>query len=744
MTESQDCTTATKNEADSVRFFVHGMHCAGCVARVENALNEVAGISEPAVNLSTHEVRVRWSGPAAIRDAATGLTQAIEKLGFELEWPAGQSGDSQRQSISADGPFVSLIAPALLATAVFVLSMSDPLFRGRESVLLVLTTPIVFWYGRSFYSGAWHAARSGYADMNTLIALGTGVAFAVSTLGTILPANLWLGSPPIYFESAAMIIVFVLLGRTLEERARQRTTGAINALLDLRPPTAMRLIGDNDSSAEEVRVDAVRAGDRLLVRPGESVAVDGAVISGQSTVNEAAMTGESLPVEKVPGSRVLGGTVNQSGSFVLEATAVGAATLLSQIVDLVRDAQASKAPVARLADRVSAWFVPAILLIAMVTFIVWLTVGTFEQAFLAAVAVLVIACPCALGLATPTAIMVGVGRGAEQHVLIRSGAALEALASVDTIVLDKTGTLTEGRMAVTALRASAGVTEGELLAVAAAVEQRSEHPIAVAIREKAARDGTPAARIENFAAVPGRGAGAIVDGQQVLVGTNAFLSEHGIESRSLPDDTDKQQTGSRVFVARDSQLLGTLDVTDVVRHEAARTVESLHAIGLNTAVLSGDRRCVVESLAASVGIARCFAEVLPDGKAQVIREMQRSGQRVAMIGDGINDAPALAAADVGIAMGAGTDIAMQSADITLSTSNLNAIVSAVRLSRQTMRTIRQNLFFALIYNCLGIPLAAGLFYPWLGIMLPPMFAAAAMALSSVSVVSNSLRLKRFV
>jgi Cu+-exporting ATPase len=747
MAEPQHCETTAGGEPETIRFLVHGMHCAGCVSRVENALNDVPGASDPAVNLATHEVRVRWDQNSATEDAAASFAPAVEKLGFELEWPSDSNGDitlSNDPAPQSGASLADLILPATLAFAVFALSNVGGYRVHDRSPLLILSGIVVFWHGRSFFSGAWSAARSGFADMNTLIAIGTGVAFGVSALGMLLPRSIWQGKTPIYFESAAMIIVFVLLGRTLEERAKRRTTGAINALLDLRPPAVTRLTGDDDSSGEEVRVEEIRVGDRLLVRPGESIAVDGVVSSGRSTVDEAAMTGESVPVEKTVGSRVLGGTVNQAGSFVFEATAVGGQTLLSQIVDLVRDAQTSKAPVARLADRVSAWFVPIILLIAVATFTGWLLTGTFEQAFLAAVAVLVIACPCALGLATPTAIMVGVGRGAEQHVLIRSGAALEALAGVDTIVFDKTGTLTEGRMAVASLQPAEGVTEDELLAAAAAVEQRSEHPLAVAIRQAADDHGLALPGVDDFAADPGRGASATVDGSRVLVGTRAFLGESGVEFQNATDDAHQAQAMSQVFVARDDRFLGVIGVSDSVRDEAFATIQTLQRLELNTVLLSGDRKAVVEALAGKVGIERCFAEVLPDGKARVIEELQQAGRRVAMIGDGVNDAPALAKADVGIAMGAGTDIAMQTADVTLSTSNLQALVDAVGLSRRTMRTIRQNLFFALVYNCIGIPLAAGLFYPWLGVMLPPMFAAAAMALSSVSVVSNSLRLKRFV
>lgn len=738
-----DDSVPVKTAERRLRFLVHGMHCAGCVTRVEEALAAVPGVSEPRVNLASGEVLVSAATDEPAETLRSRLDAAMKALRYETEWPEREEpgGRTSAGSLSREDfrqRWSRLAVPAVLGIVVAAISMTGAEFPGRDFVRLMLTAPVVFWYGRPFFVGAWSATRAGSADMNTLIAIGSGVAFTVSALGVLLPGELWSGERPVYFDAAAMIVVFVLVGRTLEDRAKRRTASAVDALLDLRPVKALRLTSDDESSYEEVDVGQIDVGDRLLVRPGDRIAVDGRVVSGRSTVDESAMTGESLPVEKSENSRVLGGTVNLTGSFVFEATAVGGQTVLSQIVDLVREAQASRAPVARLADRLSAWFVPVVLMLAAVTGVVWLVVGTVQQSFLATVAVLVIACPCALGLATPTAIMVAVGRGAGLQVLIRSGAALEALAGVDTIVFDKTGTLTEGRMHVVDVRPASETSADELVTLAAAVEERSEHPLAVAIRNEAARRGLEPPVVEDFQAVAGSGVSGHVAGQTVMAGNRSFLQDHGVD---VPEGGEEGH--STVFVAVDGRLLGHVTLGDVPRADAADTIAALHQSGIRTELLSGDNDRVVRGLAESLGISRSHGQVLPHQKADVISRLQEAGHRVAMVGDGINDAPALAQADVGIAMGAGTEIALQTADVTLSTDRLMALDAAVRLSRRTMKTIRQNLFFALVYNCVGIPLAAGLLYPWLGVMLPPMFAAAAMALSSVSVVSNSLRLRRF-
>lgn len=720
---------------NSLRFLVHGMHCAGCVSRVERALTEVDGTVDAAVNLSTHEARVRVSEPVTKDGADDRYRLTIESLGFEFESIALQDerGDGRTNVRFSDSwrSFLILLPPAL---AVFVLSMTGAGFPGVDWLLLVLSAPVVIWGGRGFFAGAWHAARFRTADMNTLIAIGTGIAFAVSTAGVLLPASLWTTTPPLYFESAVMITLFVLFGRMLEERARNRTSAAIDGLLDLKPASARVRRSDGDA---DIPVDDLHVGDIVVVRPGERIPVDGVIVEGQSTVDESTMTGESIPVVRQPGDSVIGATMNQSGSFTFRAERVGQATLLHQIIDLVRDAQTSKAPIARLADRVSAWFVPVILLISGVTFTAWAWLGTYEQAFLASVAVLVIACPCALGLATPTAIMVAVGRAAEHAILVRSGAALETLARIDTVAFDKTGTLTLGRPTVQSVTSTArALTQDDLLSLAAAVESRSEHPLGKAIVDAAQARGLVILQADSFQSESGLGASASVNGRRLLVGSSAFLRRHGIKWGEQKHDA------TIVFVAVDGELAGWIELSDELRPESRQAVADLNALGINCVMITGDNKGAAQTVARKADIDDWHAEVLPHEKLTTIQQYQSSGHVVAMAGDGINDSPALAQADVGIAMGTGTDIAIEAADVTLVRGDLTLIVDAIRLARRTLRTIRQNLFFALIYNVIGVPLAAGALFPFLGLMLPPMFASAAMALSSVCVVTNSLRLRR--
>jgi len=714
------------------------MHCAGCVSRVEQALDAVDGTVSSAVNLATHEARIRIADQNSVDVIQERCRQAIESLGYQFEATADHehsSGESEQTSASEWRSFLILIPPALV---VLVLSMSGAAFPGVDWLLLVLSAPVVIWGGRGFFVGAWQATRHGTADMNTLIAIGTGIAFGVSTAGVLLPASVWASSPPVYFESAVMITVFVLFGRLLEERARRRTSSAIDHLLDLQPTTA------HVQRAEivvELPIDALQVGDVIMVRPGERIPVDGVIVTGQSTIDESSMTGESIPVLRQTGDAVIGATTNQSGSFSFRAERVGDATLLRQIVDLVRDAQTSKAPIARMADTVSAWFVPVILLISVTTFVAWALLGTFEQAFLAAVAVLVIACPCALGLATPTAIMVAVGRGAEKSILIRSGEALEALARTDTIAFDKTGTLTRGQPAVTGIVCAEEFPENELIRLAAAVESRSEHPLADTIVDAARNRALDIPEVTNFESVAGLGATGTVEERNVCVGSATFLRRRGIAVDEFAANATVGQT--LVFVAVNSQVRGRFELADELRAEAQNAISELKSLNLICVMISGDAEPVARSIAQAAGINDVHAEVLPHEKAAVIRQLQSGSHVVAMAGDGINDSPALAQSDVGIALGTGTDIAMEAADVTLARGDLRLVVEAVRLARRTLRTIRQNLFFALVFNSVGIPLAAGVLYPFTGFLLPPMFAAAAMAVSSVSVVTNSLRLKHF-
>jgi Cu+-exporting ATPase len=643
----------------------------------------------------------------------------------------------------------------ILAFMVSELLPSQPLHRllppnAMTWIEFALATPVVLWGGWPFFVRGWASMVNRSLNMFTLIALGVGAAYAFSVVATIAPGVFpesfrVHGQVSVYFEPAAVIVVLVLLGQVLELRARSRTSSAIRGLLGLAPKTARKIAGDG--SEHDIPLEHVHVGDRLRVRPGERIPVDGAVVDGATTVDESMVTGEPIPVEKMPGAAVTGGTVNGTGTVVLEARRVGKDTLLAQIVRMVTEAQRSRAPIQRLADTVSAWFVPAVIAVAIVTFIVWATVGPeprFAHALVNAVAVLIIACPCALGLATPMSIMVGTGRGAELGVLIRNAEALEVLERVTTLVVDKTGTLTEGKPALVGVETVSGVDESMLLTLAASLEHVSEHPLAAAIVAGARARGISPASVEQFASVTGKGVTGRVQGRPIAVGSLAHVESLHVDvaelsRRAEPHYRDGQTV---VFVAIGSQPAGLLAVADPIKPTAREAVQSLRHDGINVVMLTGDRRGTAEAVAMAVGIDRVEAEVLPAQKADVVARFQREGQRVAMAGDGINDAPALAKADVGIAMGTGTDIAMESAAITLVKGDLRGIVRARRLSRATMGNIRQNLFFAFVYNVLGVPVAAGVLYPVLGLLLSPMLASAAMTFSSVSVIANALRLRR--
>ncbi len=652
-------------------------------------------------------------------------------------------------------------ASLVLTVPVFALAMSDVLpgqpvqhalgARLITWIQLALATPVVVWGGRPFFARGWASLMNRSLNMFTLIALGTGTAYVYSLVAALVPDFFPAsfrghgGGVAVYFEAAAVITTLVLLGQVLELKARSRTASALKALLQLAPKTARRL--GAGGSEEDVPLEHVQVGDRLRVRPGEKVPVDGVVIEGTSSVDESMVTGEPIPAEKSPGSRVTGGTVNGTGSLVMRAERVGRDTLLARIVQMVSEAQRSRAPIQRLADVVAGYFVPTVVLTAVVTFIVWATVGPeprLAHALVNAVAVLIIACPCALGLATPMSIMVGTGRGALAGVLIKNAEALEILEKVDTLVVDKTGTLTEGKPRLASVVVAAGGDERELLRLAASLERASEHPLAAAIVAGAAERGVALAAANDFRSFTGRGVEGKVEGRAVLLGTQAFLEERGLAVGGLAGQAEAlRRDGQTVmFVAGDGKAAGLVGVADPVKASTPEAIRLLHADGVRLVMLTGDSRTTAEAVARQLGIDQVIAEVLPEEKGEVVKKLQREGRVVAMAGDGVNDAPALAQAQVGIAMGTGTDVAMESAGVTLVKGDLRGIARARRLSRATMRNIRENLFFAFVYNTLGVPIAAGVLYPFFGLLLSPMIAAAAMTFSSLSVISNALRLRR--
>ncbi len=654
-----------------------------------------------------------------------------------------------------------LVVATPLALFFLALDMADHLFgidllpfltaRQQQYLQLALAIPAVLWCGAPFFVRFWQSLRSGYLNMFTLIGLGTGAAFLYSLVAVLAPGLFPMamhgdhGTVPLYFEAAAVITALVLLGQVLELRARERTGGAIRALLDLAPKQAVRV--RPDGATETVPLDAVAAGDLLRVRPGDRVPIDGLVVTGQSAVDEAMITGEPLPVEKQPGDRVTGGTLNGTGSFDMRVDRTGAETTLARIVALVAEAQRSRAPIQALADRVAAWFVPAVIAVAAVAFVAWLAFGpspALAYALVAAVSVLIIACPCALGLATPISVMVATGRGAQAGVLIRNAEALERMATIDTLVVDKTGTLTEGRPKLVAVVAAPGHDDAEVLALTAAVEAGSEHPLAAAILAGARERGIAPAAVTGFSAESGKGVRAVVDRRTVLLGNPAFLAEAGVGVTALDSIAGRHRAAGEtvVFVAVGGEAAGFLAIADPVRKTTPAALAALTRLGVRVVMATGDNPATAGAVAAALGLAEVRAGLLPADKQRLVTELQRAGRRVAMAGDGINDAPALAAADVGIAMGAGADVAIESAGMTLMSGDLTGIVRARNLATATMRNIRQNLFSAFAYNALGVPVAAGILYPAFGILLSPIIAAAAMSLSSVSVIANALRLRR--
>jgi Cu+-exporting ATPase len=645
-----------------------------------------------------------------------------------------------------------------LAIPVFVLEMGGHLGLfarlvspgANDWIQFALSTPVVLWAGWPFFERGWASLVSRRLNMFTLIAMGVGVAYLYSVVALLAPSvfpaafRAMGGTVPVYFEAAAVITVLVLLGQVLELRARERTSGAIKALLNLAPKTARRL--REDGSDEEVTLDLIAVGDRLRVRPGEKVPVDGEVLEGRVSIDESLVTGESMPVTKEAGAKVIGGSINKTGSFVMQAEKIGADTLLARIVQMVAEAQRSRAPIQRLADQVSAWFVPAVIAVAVLAALTWSVVGPepgLAYALVTAVSVLIIACPCALGLATPMSIMVGVGRGAQAGVLIKNAEALERFEKIDTLVVDKTGTLTEGRPAVTASKMAQGWREDELLRLAASLERGSEHPLADAVLRAAKDRGLTLSEAQDFDSPVGRGVSGLVDGRRVVLGGAPFMTERQVDITSLAVAADdmRREGATAIFAAVDGQLAGVLAIADPIKPTTAAAVSDLKSEGVRLVMMTGDNRTTAEAVAARLGIDQVEAEVLPEQKAAVVQRLRSEGRVVAMAGDGVNDAPALAAAEVGVAMGAGADVAIESAGVTLLGGDLEGLVKARRLSRAVMSNIRQNLVFAFIYNVAGVPVAAGVLYPAFKLLLSPQIAAAAMALSSVSVISNALRLR---
>jgi Cu+-exporting ATPase len=752
--------------ADKLTLNIDGMTCASCVFHVEKALKEVPGVVEASVNLATQQATVRYLDVPldVFRDAVSDAGYTVQGVADD------QNEEADQERLARTGEIRSqrnrFLVAAGLGIAIFLGSFREwfpwmPSFLQNWYVLWALATPVQFWAGAQFYRAAWGAIKHRSTNMNTLIAVGTSVAYSYSAVVTVFP-NLFAAEGikvAVYFDTAAIIIALILLGRFLEARAKGQTSNAIRKLMRLRPKTAQVV---RDGLHADIPIEEVSVGDIVVMRPGESIPVDGEVVDGASAVDESMLTGESVPVEKTPGSSVFGATINKTGSFQFRTTKVGRDTALSRIITLVQEAQGSKAPIQRLADVVSSYFVPAVIAVASLTFVVWLVLGpdpAFTFALLNFVAVMIIACPCALGLATPTAIMVGTGKGAETGILIRNAEALERAHKIQTVVLDKTGTLTQGKPVVTDILTKE-LSENELLRLAASAERGSEHPLGEAIVAVAQERGLAMEEANGFEALPGQGIQARINGTAVSLGNLTMMKASGFGLNGLEKRAPglSAQGKTPMFVAVDRQMKGIIAVADVLRQESKEAVEAMHQLGLEVVMLTGDNRHTAEAIASQVGIDRVMAEVLPDQKVDQIRSLQAEGKTVAMVGDGINDAPALAQADIGIAIGTGTDVAMEAADVTLMRADLRSIPRTIALSKATIRTIKQNLFWAFFYNTALIPLAAGVLYLLFadgGVpsglrymlgdygFLNPVLAAAAMALSSVTVVSNSLRLRRF-
>ncbi len=748
---------------DTLTLKLKGMSCASCANNIDQAIRSVPGVTDCNVNFGFEQATINYDQK---RTDLKTIQAAIDAVGYSSYLPqtdilAGEDETEKASKLAEDREITrKVIVGGVIGIIMFVGSIPMmtginvpfiPAFLHNYWVQLVLTIPVQFWCGWSFYVNGWKALKHHTATMDTLMAVGTSAAFLYSVFVTFFPGFFMAQGlmPHVYYEVSVIVIALILLGRLLEHRARGKTSEAIHQLMGLQPKNA-RVI--RDGVEMDIPITEVAINDVILVRPGEKIPVDGEVINGASMVDEAMVTGESLPVQKQPGYEVIGATINKTGSFQFRATRVGNDTFLAQIVKLVQQAQGSKAPIQRLADQVTGWFVPVVMAIAIATFVIWFNfMGNFTLAIMTTVGVLIIACPCALGLATPTSIMVGTGKGAENGILIKDAQSLELAHKIQTIVLDKTGTLTEGKPTVTdfvSVNGTADHNELKLLQLAASVERNSEHPLAEAVVKYAQSQEVSLTEADNFAAVAGSGVQAVVSERLVQIGTQRWMAELGINTDVLQENKDAWETAAKtvILMAVDGEIAGVMGIADALKPSSAAAVKILQKLGLEVVMLTGDNRKTAETIAQQVGIQRVFPEVRPDQKAAMIQSLQgekNEAKIVAMVGDGINDAPALTQADVGIAIGTGTDVAIAASDITLISGDLQGIVTAIQLSRATIRNIRQNLFFAFIYNVIGIPIAAGILFPMFGWLLNPIIAGAAMALSSVSVVTNALRLRKF-
>ncbi|MDM9383909.1 heavy metal translocating P-type ATPase [Chlorogloeopsis sp. ULAP01] len=746
---------------ENINLKLRGMSCASCANNIEEAIRSVPGVEACSVNFGAEQATIQYN---PLQTNLEEIQQAIAQAGYsayplqEQEMMSAQI-DAEQEARQAESRKLKrrLILGGVITTILVIggLPMMTgvhmpwiPAWLHHPLFQLVLTAPIQFWSGESFYQGAWKAFKRHTATMDTLVALGTSAAFFYSLFPTFFPGfflNQGL-SPDVYYEISAVVITLILLGRLLENRAKGQTSEAIRKLMGLQAKTA-RVIRNGQEI--DVPIVEVVEGDVILVRPGEKIPVDGEIVEGSSTIDEAMVTGESLPVKKQLGDEVIGATINKTGSFKFRATRVGKDTFLAQIVKLVQQAQGSKAPIQKLADQVTGWFVPAVIAIAIATFILWYNImGNVTMALITTVGVLIIACPCALGLATPTSIMVGTGKGAENGILIKGAESLEMGHKLQTIVLDKTGTITQGKPTVTdfvTVNGTANSNELNLLRLAASVERNSEHPLAEAVVNYAQSQGIELTDAQDFEAIAGSGVQGYVSNQWVQIGTHRWMRELGIDTHPLQEHWDRLEYLGKtvIWIAINSKIQAIMGIADAVKPSSVNAIRALQKMGLEVVMLTGDNRRTAEVIAREVGIKRVFAEVRPDQKVKTVEKIQSEGKIVAMVGDGINDAPALAQADVGIAIGTGTDVAIAASDITLISGDLQGIVTAIQLSRATIRNIRQNLFFAFIYNVAGIPIAAGILFPFFGWLLNPIIAGAAMAFSSVSVVTNALRLRNF-